>query len=71
MKQAMIKVPYIKDFDLLMHVHDEFQGETNPGQEEEVGSQLVDTIVQAGKDLGLRCPLNGEWKSGLTWADTH
>jgi DNA polymerase I len=71
MKQAMIKLPFIRDFELLMHVHDEFQGETEPGKEEDVGNRLVNTIVQAGKDFELRCPLDGEWKSGLTWADTH
>lgn len=71
MKQAMNKVPEIDGFDLLMHVHDEFQGEADPGREEEVGNQLVDTIIQAGKDFDLRCPLDGEWKSGLTWAETH
>ncbi len=31
----------------------------------------VEDIREAGKVLKLRCPLDGEYKKGRTWASTH
>lgn len=70
MKKAMTLIDDSK-FALLMHVHDEFQGGAYEQDAEEVGTMLVDCIVRAGQLLGVRCPLDGEWKYGATWADTH
>ena len=38
---------------------------------EKVGQMAVQAITEAGKVLGLRCPLAGEYKVGFNWADTH
>lgn len=73
MKQAMIQIPEITEYELLMHVHDEFQGEVDDDDDtiHRVGNALVDSIRTAGEFFQLRCPLDGEYKYGRTWADTH
>ena len=46
------------------NVHDEFQYEVLETQAEDFGNLAVDSIINAGKELGIRCPLNGEYKYG-------
>jgi N utilization substance protein A len=36
-----------------------------------VGQYGVWAIEEAGKVLTMRCPLSGEYRTGLTWKDTH
>lgn len=52
-------------------VHDELQFEADQDIAEEVGKALLDGITAAGEGFGLRMPLDGEFKIGKTWADTH
>lgn len=52
-------------------IHDEIQIDCLKEHAEEVGKIVVQCIVDAGLFYKLRCPLNGEAKVGLTWADTH
>ena len=52
-------------------VHDELQFECDEEIAEEVGKALVDAIKIAGERLQVRMPLDGEYKIGKTWADTH
>jgi len=59
------------DFKFVGNIHDEFQTEVEWDQAEQFGVLAVDAIKQAGIDLGLRCPLDGEYKIGDTWAETH
>ena len=40
-------------------------------QAEKFGWLAVECIKAAGIKLNLRCPLDGEYKVGKTWADTH
>lgn len=74
MKQALVlahnrlwNVPH----KFVANVHDEFQVETPPEYADKVGRILVESIVQAGTVLNIRCPLDGEYKVGKTWAETH
>ena len=53
------------------NVHDEFQYEVIESQAEDFGKLAVDSIINAGKELGIRCPLNGEYKYGNNWEQTH
>lgn len=56
----------------MAHIHDEFQLAVRSDiPKEEVGAMSVDAIVAAGLQLGFRCPLNGEYKTGSNWAETH
>jgi len=38
---------------------------------EEFGRLAVQSIIDAGKQLNVRCPLNGEYKIGNNWSETH
>lgn len=51
--------------------HDEFQFETEEPYAEAVGKCLQESIRKAGEYLGLRCPLDGTYTVGNTWAETH
>ena len=55
----------------VVNVHDEFQYEVEEGRAEEFGRLAVQAIVDAGKQLNLRCKLDGEYKIGNNWAETH
>ena len=53
------------------NVHDEFQYEVLEAHADDFGKLAVNSIVNAGIELGIRCPLNGEYKSGNNWQETH
>ena len=76
MKQALIVLEeYAKDWKIdykfVLNVHDEFQVEVKEKQAETFGRLAVDCIKRAGQDFNLNCPLDGEYKVGKTWAQTH
>jgi DNA polymerase I len=52
-------------------VHDENQVDCHKDHAERVGQIGVESIIQAGKILGVDCPLDAEYKIGLNWAETH
>ena len=56
---------------IVANVHDEWQIECSKEDADLVGELAVSSIQEAGKALGLRCPLDGEYKKGKTWAQTH
>ena len=60
----------IKAFPVV-NVHDEFQYEVEENRAEEFGRLAVQSIIDAGKKLNIRCPLNGEYKIGNNWSETH
>lgn len=68
---------YLKEANLandvrqVAHVHDEFQLLVRQGKEEEVGKIAVRAFQDAGKFFNFRCPLDGEYKYGRNWAETH
>lgn len=59
------------DVHQVASVHDEYQFMVLPDLAEEVGKIVVWSIQQAGEDLGFRCPLDGEFRVGDNWAETH
>ena len=58
-------------YQLVAQVHDEFQVEVPEAYAERVGVVFRNAIRQAGRDLNLKCPLDGEYQIGSSWADTH
>jgi DNA polymerase-1 len=60
-----------KDWALVAHVHDEMQAEARPEIAEEVGNVLVQSMRRAGEFFGFNIPIDGEWKIGNNWAETH
>ena len=59
------------DYKFIGKVHDEIQTEVVPEQASKFGWLAVECIKAAGISFDLRCPLDGEYKVGATWADTH
>ena len=53
------------------NVHDEFQFECHPDIAELAGKAAKQSIIDAGTYFKLRCPLDGEYKVGRSWRDTH
>lgn len=76
MKQALVIAleklgSYGYPYKLVAQVHDEFQLEVPTEYAQRVGVVFRNSIREAGRRLSLRCPLDGEYMIGSTWADTH
>ena len=59
------------DVKIVANVHDEIQFECSPDIAEEAGKACVQSIRDAGVAFKLRCPLDGEYKIGRNWKETH
>jgi DNA polymerase-1 len=62
---------YKIDYKFVGNIHDEFQTEVREDQAEKFGWLAVECIKAAGIAFNLKCPLDGEYKVGTTWAETH
>jgi len=60
-----------KEYALVAHIHDEMQIEANAEIADVVGRKAVESIVDSGKYFNFRCPLNGAFRVGANWAETH
>jgi len=74
MKQALIE--FVRDhakhpYELHANVHDEVQFSCKKEHAEDLGRGFVAALGTAGKNLGIQCPLDGEFKIGKNWAETH
>lgn len=58
-------------YEWVLQVHDEGQLEVDEAYAELVGKTYRQAIVDAGVHFKMRCPLDGEFKVGDTWAATH
>lgn len=58
-------------FKLVAQVHDEFQVEAPEEYADAVGITFRNAIRRAGEHFDMRCPLDGEYKVGTSWAETH
>lgn len=59
------------DFNLVASVHDEYQFEVRKGQEEAFGAITKEAMKLTEESLKVNCPLDCEYKTGLSWSDTH
>ena len=76
MKQAAILLDAkikLKGYDakFVANVHDEWQIECKASNSQDVGIAGVEAIKEAGKLLNLNCPLDGDYKVGENWSETH
>jgi len=76
MKKALVLLDtyakqYNIDYKFVLNVHDEFQCEVRDDQADFFGGLAVGAIIKAGKSFNLNCPLDGEYKVGETWQQTH
>ena len=56
---------------LVANVHDEWQFEVPAQLAEVTGEAAKQSIIEAGLFYKLRCPLDGEYKYGANWRETH
>ena len=68
--EEYVNIKQIKAFPVV-NVHDEFQYEVEEHRVEEFGRLAVQSIIDAGKQLNIRCPLNAKYKVGNNWSETH
>ena len=59
------------DFNLVASVHDEYQFEVRKGQEEAFGAITKEAMKLTEESLKVNCPLDCEYKTGLSWSQTH
>ena len=59
------------DAKFVANVHDEFQIECKADIADLVGQAGKQAIIDAGLAYNLRCPLDGEYKVGNNWKETH
>ena len=74
MKQAVVTMA--TDLSGVEHkqvamVHDEVQLTCPPNVATIVGETAVQAIVKSGDALGFKCRLDGEYRVGSSWAETH
>ena len=60
-----------REYAFVANIHDEFQAEVTPDKAETFGKLAVESIQHAGKQLKLNVRLDGEFKVGNNWAETH
>lgn len=60
-----------EDFALVGLIHDEWQANVRPHLAEQYGKLAEQSIRDAGTYYGFKCPLDGQHKKGMTWAQTH
>ena len=53
------------------NIHDEIQFEVRKEEAETLGNITKNSIKRVEEILGLDCPLDSEYKIGMTWAMTH
>jgi DNA polymerase I len=73
MKQALVE--FIKlarhPYELHANIHDEVQFSCAAEHADSLGEAFVKALAKAGTALKFNCPLDGEYKIGKNWAETH
>ena len=70
MLNTLIKLQTL-DAKFVANIHDEWQIEVREDLADFVGKLAVDCIQTAGNYYELRCPMDGEYKIGGNWSETH
>jgi DNA polymerase I-like protein with 3'-5' exonuclease and polymerase domains len=60
-----------RDYAIVGLIHDEWQAYVKPELVETYGNAAVQAIRAAGKFYDFKCPLDGQWKGGANWKETH
>ncbi len=59
------------DYKFVANVHDEWQVEVHPAHADSFGKIGVASIKKAGEFYDMDCPLDGDYKIGNDWSETH
>ena len=60
-----------EDYNMVLHVHDEYQIEHRVELGETVRNTAMEAFRRAGVELDLNCPMAGDAKTGKNWSETH
>ena len=76
MKKALVILQKRLNRDKIWHkfvanVHDEWQVECHEADAQTVGQYGIESIKEAGVVFQMTCPLDGEFKVGNNWKETH
>jgi DNA polymerase-1 len=73
MKQALVHLVDTCQlrYKLVGNIHDEIQAEVHEEDAHAFGQQVVQSIRMTEQSLGLRCPMDGDYKVGNNWSETH
>ena len=76
MKQGLVLLDNVLklnavEYKFVANIHDEWQIEVPEDKADFIGHFAVESIVKAGEHFKLRCPLDGEYKIGDNWSETH
>ena len=76
MKQGLVLLDNVLklnavEYKFVANIHDEWQIEVPEDKADFIGEFAVNSIVKAGEHFKLRCPLDGEYKIGDDWSETH
>jgi DNA polymerase I-like protein with 3'-5' exonuclease and polymerase domains len=58
-------------WQFVANIHDEWQIEVKQEHAEQIGVASVESIRASGEYFSFRCPLDGEFRIGNNWAETH
>ena len=59
------------NYEFVANVHDEWQIECDSEIAEVIGMCAVEAIRESGRILKFKCPLDGEYRVGRNWQETH
>ena len=59
------------DYEHVVNVHDESQIECKAEHAQLVARLCEESFPKAGDYFDFQCPITGESKTGLNWAETH
>lgn len=59
------------DYEFVGNIHDELQIECEERHADYIGQAAAESIENAGKHFGFRCPLAGNYDVGDNWSETH
>ena len=76
MKQALVILNnelklQTHDVKFVANIHDEWQLEVCENIVDQIGKLAVNSIIKAGEHFNLRCPMDGKYKVGDNWSETH
>jgi len=66
-----LKVGYDNDFTLMIYSHDELQFGCRAEHEQLIWNVCLQSALDAGKQLGIKLPIEADAKAGDNWAETH
>ena len=69
--QQNLKLPYGDGWEQLLMIHDEVQLTCAKQHKESIYKEVMKSFIQAGEFFNFKCKIEGDYKLGKNWAETH